>query len=69
MGAHYRANSLIGQHMPLHVRRPRRFGEHQQGVQTRATRVQIAFAGRQMQTQVRQLGLQAPQARNEPARQ
>ena len=68
-GAEYRADSLAGQFIHLHIRRPWRLGEHQQRVQPGATRVQVAFARRQVQAQLRQVGLQAPQPRDEPARQ
>ncbi|MNG04325.1 hypothetical protein D3C84_874490 [compost metagenome] len=65
--AEHRANALLGQHMNLHVRRPRWLGKHQQGVQPRAARVEIAFSGRQVQAQLRQVRLQPAQPRDEPA--
>lgn len=58
-----------GQFIDLHVRRPRRLGKHQQGIQPRAAGVQVPFTGGKVQAQVRQVGVQAPQARNQPARQ
>lgn len=67
--AEYRTDALLGQHMHLHVGGPRRFGEHQQGIQPRAPRVQVTLTGGQVQAQLRQVRLEPAQARDEPARQ
>lgn len=67
--AEHRADAFAGQLMYLHVRRPGRLGENQQGIQPWPPWVQIAFAGGQVQAQVRQVGIQPAQARNQPTRQ
>lgn len=67
--AEHRADAFAHQHMHLHVRRPWWFGEHQQGVQPWPAWIEVAFTCRQVQAQLGQLGIEPPQARNEPARQ
>ncbi|MCY1300057.1 hypothetical protein D9M70_496150 [compost metagenome] len=67
--AEHRADALGGQLEHAHVRRPRRRGEPQGGVQPGVTRVEVALAGRQLQAQLRQRAVEAVQARDEPARQ
>lgn len=41
--AHHRANTFLGEHMHLHVRRPRWLCVNQQCVQPRASRIKVAF--------------------------
>ncbi|MNN74273.1 hypothetical protein D3C81_1904570 [compost metagenome] len=36
-------DTLFGQYMYLHVRRPRGFGIHQQRIEPRPTRIKVAF--------------------------
>ncbi|MCY1240582.1 hypothetical protein D3C73_1132710 [compost metagenome] len=67
--AHDRPDTFAGQLENLHVRRPGWLGKDQQGIQSRSSRIEIAFSGRQVQTQVRQVGIEPPQSRDKPARQ
>ncbi|MNI58171.1 hypothetical protein D3C73_1132700 [compost metagenome] len=67
--AHDRADTFAGQLKNLHVRRPGWLGKYEQGIQPRSSRIQIAFSGRQVQAQVRQVGIESPQSWNKPARQ
>ncbi len=67
--AHDRADAFAGELKNLHVRRPGWLGKYQQGIQPRSSRIEIAFSGRQVQAQVRQVGIEPPQSRDKPARQ
>ena len=67
--AEHRADALGSQFEHLHIRRPRRFGEPQGGVHAAAPWVQLAFAGGQLQAQLRQFAVEAVQAWDKPARQ
>lgn len=69
MRAKYRPDTLLSQHMHLHVSRPRGFSVHQQCIEPWTTWVEVTFPCGQVQAQLRQIRLQATKPWDKPTRQ
>lgn len=68
MRAKHRPDTLLSQHMHLHVRRPWGFSVYQQCIEPWTTGVEVTFTCGQVQAQLRQIRLQATKPGDKPTR-